>query len=311
MSKKIEQIYSEICLGYSKDIWKNSIVYIKHFSNLDLVEIDSFYNELLDGAKSKGIKSHSEKTEWLVSKKLWNKAKDMEIIEQQDFVDSLRKTNEKLIFPSQKKQNEKILEEESIKLNRLINDRENLMGLTAEKIANQKIQFYYVYLSFFKDQKLEDKFFTLENIHNLDDDESFELLNFYIEINENFNVKNIKKIAISNIFTNNFYICGENIQSFFAKPLYLLTNYQSNLLSYGSYFKHLLSTNPELPKNIKDDPEKLEEFIKQGQNFKDMIKKVDANVQSVGIPATKSDFEAMGLVRDTKILDSKGPQSEK
>lgn len=311
MSKDIKQVYNEICLGYSKDIWKNSNIYIKHFSNLDLIEVDSIYNQSLEESKKKGILSYSEKIKWLIEKKLWSDDREIEINQQQDFIDGLILTNEKLIFPSQKRENEKILREETGKLNLLLYEKDRLLGTTSEKIANQKIQFYYIYISFFKNKELSENFFSLEDINNLDDEESDKLLSFYMQIIGDFDIKNIKKISISYFFINNFYICGENMQSFFGKPIYLLTNYQSSLLSYGSYFKNVFSTNPDIPKNIKDDPEKIEEFIKQGQNLKHMLSKIDSNAQSVGIPATKQDFEELGLIRDTNILNSKGPSMEK
>lgn len=311
VSKNIEQIYSDICLGYSKDIWKDFPIFIKHLSTLDYIEIDYFSEKLLENIKKKGIKSRSEKIEWLIDKKLWNKSREIEINQQKDYVGTLQKTNEKLIFKSQKEQNEKILKEESNKLNVMIGERESLIGTVAEQIVNQKMQFYYIYFSFYKNKNLNNLFFTLEEINNLDDEDSYNLLSLHLDNNDNFDIKNIKKIAISPFFTNNFYICGDNIQSFLGKPVYLLTNYQSILLSYGAYYKNLLASNPELPAEMKNDPDKMEEFINKQKNLKEAMNKIDSKVQSVGIPATKSDFESMGLTRDTSIMDSKGPQTAK
>lgn len=305
------RIYSEICLGYSEDIWQNSAIYIKHLSNLDSIEIDSFYEIALEKTKLVGIQTYKEKLNWLINKRLWDTNKDIEINKQKNYVESLQGTIQKLVFKSQKEQIEKTLKEELDKLNILLQERENLIGTTAEKIANQKVQFHCVQVSFFKDRELKNKFFTLEEINSLDDEDSYKLLSFYIDNIEKFNIKNIKKVAISNFFTNLFYICGDNIQSFFGKPIYLLTNYQSNLLSLGSYFKNLLSSNNNLPKDIIDDPEKIEEYIQKSRNFNETLDKIDPNAKSVGIVANSQDFKDMGLKRDESFYKSAGPSMEK
>ena len=145
----------------------------------------------------------------------------------------------------------------------------------------------------------------------MDDEDSYELLNLYIKNLEKFNIRNINKIAICNFFTNNFYICGENLYSFFGKPIYLLTNYQLSLLSSGLYFKNVFSSNPEMPKDIRDDPDKIEEYIERSRGFKDMLSKIDSNAQRVGIVASPQDFKDMGLQSNNSFMDSKGPSVEK
>ena len=306
-----QRIYAEICLGYSEKLWKNSKVYIKHLSNLDGLELDSYYEQILDDIKKNGIRTYDEKIKWLTENKIWDVGKEITINQQKDYLDSLQKTYDKLIFKSQKTPLEKTIQEESRKLGQLLEEKENLIGTTAERIANNKIQFYYFYVSFFQDKKLDKKLFNLEEINNLDDDDSYELLRIYNENVEKFDSYNLKKIAISNYFTNNFYICGEHIQSFFGKPVYLLTNYQSSLLGLGMYFKNVFMNNQDLPEKVRNDPDKIEEFIKQSQGFKEMLSKIDPNAQSIGIVANKSDFEERGLIRDTSFINSKGPSVEK
>jgi hypothetical protein len=306
-----QRIFAEICLGYSEQFWKNSKIYIKHLSNLDSIELDGFYESFIKKSQESGIKTYNEKIKWLIEKKMWSLEKDIEVKQQEDYVDSLQQTHEKLIFKSQKAEVEKNLKEETKKLNILLEEKENLIGITAERIANQKIQFYCIYVSFFKDTDLKQKLFTLEEIDNLDDEDSSALLQIYIDIIDKYNLNNIKKVAISNYFTNNFYICGENLQSFFGKPIYLLTNYQSNLLSLGSYFRSIFSQNSDLPKEIRGDPEKIEQYVKKSHGLKDMMSKIDPNTQSVGIVAGNQDFEEMGLKRDLSVTKSDGPINQK
>lgn len=307
----LKKIYRDICLGYTESTFEDKKVFIKHFSDLDLTEIEIAYNKIVEESRAKGIKNRREKLDWLISKGLWNKQKDIDITQQQEFVDNLITTNEKLVFKSQKLQNEKLLAEESVKLNKMIYERESLVDLTAEMVADRKIRFQYIFDSFYTDSNFTNKFFSDKEIWDMDDENSEKLLLFYDKILDDLNIKNIKKISISAFFLNTFAVCTENPQAFFGKPVYLLTISQSNLVSYGGYFRAIFSQNSELPNNIKDDPEKIEEFIKQERNFKDALGKIDPNAASVGIPATKSEFESMGLTRDKSFINSKGPSAEK
>lgn len=297
-----QKIFAEICLGYSEILWKDSKVYIKHLSNLDSIELDSFYDNLLNKAKLSGIQTYEDKIKWLSDNKIWDINKDIEIKQQIEYVDSLKQTHEKLVFKTQKLEVERTLKEELIKLERLTDEKEDLVGTTAEKIANQKIQFYSIYLSFFKDIDLKDKFFSIKDIDDLDDDNSYQLLKIYINTIDRFGIQSMKKIAISNYFTNIFYICSDNLQSFFGKPVYLLTNYQLNLLSYGIYFKNIFMANSDLPEEIRYNPEKIEEFIKKSRGLKDMLSKIDPSSKSVGIIASNEDFKEMGLQRDNSTM---------
>lgn len=307
----IRKIFVDICNGYSVGQWNNYDIYIKHLSILETVELNDFYEKNIEIAQKNGIKKRQERLDWLNEKGLWGKVEEQELDKQKDYIDNLTKTKERLFISSQIKIHQKLLDEESAKLNKLLNKKESLIGSTAEKIADQKVQFYYMYISFYKEKLLNNRFFTKEYIDSLDDEESFNLLGFYIKIIEKFGNKNIEKIAISNFFTNSFYICGDNIKDFFGKPIYLLTNYQSNLLSYGLYFKNIISSNPDLPDNIKDDPEKIKDFIRKNRNLDQALKYTKPG-QRVGlVGASKQDIEDLGGKVDTSFLNKKGPINEK
>lgn len=304
----LQYIFKEICLGYSNILWNNENVYIKHLSNFDIIDIESFYDQYLDAAKDRGIKDRKARLDWLESKNLWNKAKDIEIKKQEGFLENARKTRSKLFIKNQIHSHDKIIEEESKKLNILLAEREDLIGLTAEKIAEQKMQFYYMMISLFRDKKFENSYFSQKEMDDLDEDDSYRLLGFYSETMKRFGIKNIKKISISTFFTNNFYLCGENTQGFFGIPLYLLTNYQSLLLSYGIYFKNLLSNNPNLPPDILGDPDKMEEFVQRARSLQENIEKTDSSAKSVGlVGATSQDFKELNLKQDEDLLKNKRP----
>ena len=107
---------------------------------------------------------------------------------------------------------------------------------------------------------------------------------------------NIKRIALSGFFLNNFYLCKDNPKIYFGKPVVELTYNQSELFSYGRYFKHILSDMKNKPSpEIMDDPDKLIEMYNIGQNSSKMKQSAEDSDASTVVGATKEDLERMGM----------------
>lgn len=298
----LRRAYADICRGYSPEIWRGKSIYIKHLTHYDQVDIDVYYDEALESAKARGIKTREERLKWLENKKLWLRKDDSELSMQRSYVENLEKTRNKMFLKSQIDQMTITLEEARTKLYTDTIKKENLIGLTCEKVAEQKIQFHYIYLAFFKNKELTKNVFDLESLKQLEDDESDELISFYIGAMERLSLNSIKKIALAPYFTNNFYLCADSIYHFFSKPISELSNYQTNLLSYGSYYKTLLSQN-QVPDDVRENPDKLEEYINKTKNFKDAISKTGGDGSRVGIVgATNADFEALGIENSSKSI---------
>lgn len=298
----LQKIYRDICKGYSSDYWENTPIYIKHFDNFDQSDIDDFYEKELEKSIKIGIPTKEEKLNWLVENELWNNENEKLLIEQKDYVENMERTKEKLMLKIQIDAHNKVLNEEKKKYIEMIQKKDKLFGLTAENRTTQKMQYFYIYLSLFEDKNLKNKLFTINQINDMYDDESYKLLEFYAKFIEKFNINNIKKISVSNFFINHFYLCGDDIFNFFSIPFFNLTIYQSNLLSYGLYFKNLMA-NEQIPKEIKDDPEKIEEYINKSKNMKDLISKTGSEGGRTGVVgATKEDFKLLNIKNDTKFI---------
>lgn len=300
----LRRVYAEICRGYSVESWKGDILYIKHLCHFDQVDIDLYREELFSTAKNKGIKTEKERLDWLEEKNLWNKSRESDLAMQKNYIDNLEKTKNKMFLKSQIDQIATTLTEARIKLRKDSNEKEDLIGLTCERLADQKIQFYYIYLSCFKDKALQNRLFTLEDLDQLDDDESIEIMKVYINSIQRFRMFNLKKISLASYFTNYFYICGENIASFFNKPIAELSSYQVTLLSYAIYYKNLLTTN-RVPDDIREDPDKLEEFINKNKNVAEALSRVKSQGGRVGmVGATKEDMESLGMRNSTEEMQN-------
>lgn len=297
----LRRIYAEICRGYSIESWRGENVYIKHLNNFDQVDIDIFYEKAYSDAKNRGLKTREERLKWLSDKGIWTR-KDISALDmQRAFVENMKKTRSKMFLKSQIELLDKQIAEANQKLWTDIQKQEEMIGPTCEKSADQKIQFYYIYLSCFKDSGLTKYLFSKEEIDDLDDKESNELLSFYIKIVERFNQQALRKISVSNYFTNYFYICGDNIYSFFNKPISELSVYQINLLSYAIYFKSILTQN-SVPEDIREDPDKLEDYVKKSKNFKDAVDRAGDGERVGIVGGTEDDFKALNIKNDTDTM---------
>ena len=105
---------------------------------------------------------------------------------------------------------------------------------------------------------------------------------------------------MSSFFLNNFYLCEDNPQIYYGKPVVELTYNQSELFSYGRYFKYILSEMKNKPHpDVMDDPDKLIELYNVGKNadkIKESMENADA---STVVGATNEDLERMGLKAPT------------
>jgi hypothetical protein len=300
----LRRTYADICRGYSTDTWRGAPIYIKHLAHYDQVDIDLFYEEAFTAARARGIKTRAERMAWLQDKKLWTQRDEVDLKMQQDYAANLTKTRSKQFLQVQIAELTRQLNEANDKLWADMARREKLIGLTAEQRAEERIQSHYLYVSCFRDRALSDPFLTAVQVNQLDEDESDTLISLYVKVIGRLDMQSIRRIALAPCFTNHFYLCAEQPYHFFAKPMAELSNYQINLLSYGAYYRNLLSAN-EVPNDIREDPDKVEEFITKNKNFKDAIAKSGATDGSrVGIVgASQADFEALGLQNDTKTMN--------
>lgn len=298
----LRRVYADICRGYSTATWRGEPIYIKHLTHYDQVDIDVYYEGALRAAKGRGFKTRAERLKWLSDKGLWARRDDSDLDMQRAYVDNLDKTRSKLYIQSQIKGITQTLNEAREKLFKDIRRRDDLIGLTCEQVAEQRVQFHYVYLSCFRDRALTQPVFTLDDLAQIDDDESDELITFYVAAIRCLDIEAIRRASLAPYFTNHFYLCGEHLHTFFGKPVCDLTSHQVNLLSYGMYYKNILSAN-KVPDEIKNNPDKLEEYVNKSAAFKAAIAKTGGEGGRIGIVgATPDDFKALGVEDSTKTM---------
>jgi len=292
-------IYHDIINGYSFYTDEVDSFYIKHFKLEDLNEVNKRKSQIENKARKLGLLDEETQIKNLIDKDNWSNEREEEISKLKSFIKDLRYTKSKLIITRDIDHINSQIKENEDKLNKILKEREELLGTTLESYSNKKISEYYIFLSIFKDERLKERLFTKEQFEEL---EYKELFQYYSKYNKGLSFlteKNIKKVALSSFFLNSFYLCEDSPLIFFGKPVIELTFSQVELFAYGKYFKNILTnatTKP--PDNVMDDPEALVDWYEGSKNANKAINKNSSNKEVLGasiVGASKQDLKKLGI----------------
>lgn len=289
---RLLQSFDEIVQGYTEAKYRKRTVYIKHFSLRDHADFDRVYEEHFARAQKRKIHTEKEKLKFCIEQNLWSEQRERDITVLKKTIESLEAGKKRIILPSQLESTITRIKNEKIKLNKMLSERQNVLGFTCEVFASEKLNNYCIFKAFHSDSELSNRLFSKEEYEELEKYELNELTIIYNLHSQNYSDLRIKKIAVSNFFQNYFSLCDENIYVFFCKPIVNLSLYQVRMVSYGRYFKSLLSSNTNIPPDIAQDPEKLVDFIEMSRNREKRMKtNKNDNIGLVG--ATKEDMQAL------------------
>jgi hypothetical protein len=290
----LRKTYSEIISGYSMLRQGGDIIYIKHPSPLTNLEIDFLYIDFFEEAKRRGIHTENDRLKILERDGLWGKKDADEVTSLENQIKDQYALKRKSYKLSEIRSIKEDIDKNVEKLTILLNKREGLIGITAEKYAKRNIDTHYIFLSFFKDRELKIPFFTKESFDELDREEVAALFESYGKANQSLGDDGIKKIAISEFFLNSYYL-ADNIHSFFGKPIAELTFHQTRLCAYGNFFKKILSSDPAPPDEVSKDPDKLEDWYNGRSNVEDALSKMGEDADpSTLVGLTNEDRKFLG-----------------
>lgn len=299
--KALRDSLSSILQGYSVVQNGGQKLFIKHFGFCDAIESDFQYQIAFRDCINRGIFTEEQKIQLAIKNKFWSNEEDKEISILKLSINNLQIQKGKTVLPSQKSNLNKEIEEKNIRLFDLEKKRNNIIGTTAESIATQRAEDYYIFKSFYLDYKLEKPFKDEEEFNSTDEEEIKELkYNYFSCLNFILN-GNIKKIALSNQFMSLLYLT-DNFYYILGKPLANYTYYQMDLISYGKMYKSILNMEPKPPENIRHDPEKLEEWLELATSKK-IITKNDSSGQVI-MGATDSDIKELFKNEEVVNIDT-------
>lgn len=300
----LRRAYAEICRGYSEATWNGQRVYMAHMTVFDQTEVDIYQARAFEDVKKRGVPTEVARLAWLKERGIWTDKDEMDLTHARTYVEGLRKTRANLAFKLQIEQLDKQIAEGVDELDKLVGRKMQAIGLTAERVAEDKVQFEYIRLSFYRDVNLTDPLFTAHEMAELSDEETDDLLMTYIGIITRLSADVVRRIAVQPFFLNQFALCGDDISRFFGAPIVDLTISQSNLLSYGHYYRNILSQNDFAP-DVARDPDKIDDAMNRARNFRQMNAKVQEHAGGfVGyVGATSDDFKTMGAEDGTARMN--------
>ncbi len=298
----LRRAFMDIAKGYSIAKVNEQTAYIKHFSIFDQEELDQKYNQRLERLIRQGVISRENKLKELNASGDWTEHDERKIDEQEAFLTSLKNTKKALVIVSQMDQVQGRIEETQEELNKLRGKKESFLSSTAESFANRYLNDLSIYNSFYKDKDLSETFFSHEEFEELERKEIYELIKIYNDCFDSVSLDKIKHLALSGLFVNYFNINENSPNDLFQRPPLELSFYQVNLITYCKIFKSIFKNVPDIPDEVRDDPDQLLEFAESGHKMKEKMEEMKRKAAKTGqgraqsiVGATKEDMENVGM----------------
>jgi len=287
----LRKLYSDIIVGYTETISGGQRIFIKHFDANDQGKIDDLYLDFFEKAVSRGMKTEVEKLKYLIDNGLWKEEDEKDISNKKISIHSLKVNKKNLALASQAKEVQAEIDGVAKELEKKLSRRYGLMGQTAEDFATAKINELYIVNSLFKDKVFSDPFLDEAEFDEITPGEFVPLIEIYNTKMGQFTHENLKKIAISTSYQNNFSM-SDGLYQFFGRPIAFLTNFQAELGYWGKFFQDLFREEKSVPPEIRDSPDDLLEWYNATRNLERQAS-VHKDSNSVSMNATKDDVQAM------------------
>jgi len=289
----LRYIFRDIVQGFSQGIWKGEVVYIKHLSALDQVDLEEIDQSYFERAQKKGLPTREEALGRLKEEELWVNEDQRILEEQQTYLEGVTKTREQLYLKSDLDKNEVQLEEAKIKLLVLESKKEELIGHTCEKYARSRVSDFYILKSFFKDEALLDPLLDQIAIDEITQFEMTSLVKQYNEKVAQIDDDNVQRLTLEDFYAP-YFPFADSVMNFYNKPLFDLSALQVKLIVFTRMFKNIFETHPKIPDVIRKDPTKIIDYVNSQDKAKDALSNLDKDGASTVMGATREDYEYLG-----------------
>ena len=217
------------------------------------------------------------------------------------FIENLKNALNKINIPSKRENHQKLIENEQNKLAELSLERENLLGLTAEKYVDKKVNKEFFESLVFYDADLKNRVF--DSIDYSERDKLQELSKMEGTFFKRMNEKNISKAVLSPFYSP-YLAYSEDPMGLFGVPLKNLTAFQLKMLTYARTFLNIFkNSQKEIPENIAKDPELLmSHYEAQKNNTQPKGRGSEGDGGTTYFGANKDDIEQM-KTEDEEAID--------
>ena len=286
----LADIIVEIFDGFSVLSSSLGPIYIKHFHQLDTRKILSKRKLYIAQAEERGLLTENSILKMLFQDEMWDDKSEKEIQEKKKFIENLKNSISKIVLPSKRKEHKKLIDLEISKLNALSLEREKLIGLTAEKYAEKKVNKEFFESLLFLDEAFKTSPF--EDLDYQDIETAKELTDLEGKFFNRMNDENISKAVLSPFFSP-YMPYSEDVLNMFGEPLKNLTAFQLKMISYARSFLNIFkNSQKEIPDHIAKDPDLLIDFY-NSQKTENNIKNKGESDATTYFGANRNDIEQL------------------
>jgi hypothetical protein len=262
----------------------------------DQVDIDQIYDYYFEEAKSRGVPTNDETLKRLIEEKQWSNRQESLIKQEEDLIENFQKQKKALYLKSEILRINADIESAQKRLYDLKNTKAAFFNRTAESYAEERVNDFYILKCLYKDKKLSIVAFEEDQFDNIDSETLTCIIKQYSEVYKNINDSTIQYLVLQDFF-NLYMPFAENPTEFFGKSVCELTYNQVKLLIYARFFKNVFQQNDKMPQEIKNDPDKIIDYVNANENAKKAIenKNNKENQATSIVGATSEDLEYIGL----------------
>ena len=248
--------FTEIIKGYSTVEYRGSSIFVKHLGCSEKAIFDLRYKEFHKIAVDKGIPTEEQSLEAAKKDGFWSENDEAEIEKIQSYLERLNITKKNLFKSLEIKEIQKVIDEQKEKLIAKLTERRSVLGKNVEEYASNRSSDYIIYESFYKDEELKEKFFSIQEFEDMSYEELVEFILMYNSFMQDFTELNIQKTVLMDFF-NQYFLVIDYPTEFFGSPMVKLTDFQVRVIMYGKIFKSIFDHVENIPDNIRKDPEAL------------------------------------------------------
>ena len=286
----LADIIVEIFDGFSVLDSSLGPIYIKHFHQLDTRKILGKRKLYIAQAEERGLLTESSILKMLFQDGMWDDKSEKEIQEKKKFIENLKNSISKIVLPSKRKEHKKLIDLEISKLNALSLEREKLIGLTAEKYAEKKVNKEFFESLLFLDEAFKTSPF--EDLDYQDIETAKELTDLEGKFFNRMSDENISKAVLSPFFSP-YMPYSEDVLNMFGEPLKNLTAFQLKMISYARSFLNIFkNSQKEIPDHIAKDPDLLIDFY-NNQKTENNAKNKGESDATTYFGANRNDIEQL------------------
>ena len=218
--------------------------------------------------------SEEEALKKLIDDEMWSEESEKEIQDKKKLIENLNNSLPNIKIPSHRDKHKELINFEQIKLKELSFERESLVGLTAEKYVDKKVNKEFFEELIFTDKDL--KISAFDDFDYSDSPKIQEISNLEGVFFQRMSDENISKAVLSPFF-GPYLSFSEDVLGVFGIPLKDLSAFQLKMLTYARNFLNIFkNSSKQIPDHVARDPELLIDFY-ESQKQDSPVKKTKAS----------------------------------